>query len=513
MTRKIHDKGGIVTNGRTFDLKSLSKTYPGVQALQKVSLSVDPGSVHALVGENGAGKSTLIKCLAGVVEPDEMELYIGGNRAVIRNAEDARKMGLAFIHQELNLIEFFTAPENVFLGHVLPRKYGLLDRKTLRSRAKSIFDDLGVDIDLDEPVRYLTPGRRAMVAIARAFADEASVYFMDEPGTSLSPDEKKHLFSMIKKLTEQGKSVVYVTHNLEDVLFLCDEITVFREGRRVKNARSADITKSGLIAAMIGAETDQQKDRQPQKRTIGKEALSVDGLTGGGIGPVSFAVKAGEILGIGGLVGSGRSTLLKLLIGAIPAKGGAVRIGGIGAEIHRSPAEAMKAGVVLVPEERRSEGLALRRSVFENTVLSSLGRFSRSGFLSAKTARGEVTSAGEDVRLKTTSYDAAVNKLSGGNQQKVLFARAVMAQPRVLLLDEPTKGVDVGARLEIYEVIRRAAAQGVAVIVVSSDFEEILSLADRFIFLRAGVPIGTAVNKGMNQNQYLAMCYHGANDE
>lgn len=503
-----------MTNQMLLQLLSLSKTYPGVKALQGVSLTVKAGTVHALVGENGAGKSTLIKSLAGVVEPDEIQLKIAGHDVSIRNAADARKHGMAFIHQELNLIEYFTAPENVFLGHSLPRKHGLLDRSTLRRRAATIFEDLGVTIELNEPLRYLTPGKRAMVAIARAFADEASVYFMDEPATALSPDEKTHLFAMVRKLTGQGKAVVYVTHNLDDVLSLSDEITVFREGKRVTSTSTEAITKKELIEAMIGEESSRTRSLGVESaRQIGKEVLSVDELVGGGIGPLRFSVSAGEILGIGGLVGSGRSTLLKLLIGALPSVSNAIRVDGEPSVVPRSPAEATRNGIILIPEERRSEGLALRRSVYENSILSSLKRFSRSGFLADSVARWEVKSTGTDVRLKTASYDAAVNTLSGGNQQKVLFTRAVMAQPRVLLLDEPTKGVDVGARGEIYEVVRRVATEGVAVIVVSSDFEEILALADRFVFLRNGHQIGTAKNYGMNQNEYLTMCYQGANDE
>jgi ABC-type sugar transport system ATPase subunit len=502
-----------VTEPTLLELSSLSKTYPGVKALQGVSLTVNAGSVHALVGENGAGKSTLIKSLAGVVEPDEMSLAIRDEPVSIRHAADARKHGLAFIHQELNLIEYFTAPENVFLGRSLPRKRGFLDRSALRRKAAAIFEELGVAIDLNEPVRYLTPGTRAMIAIARAFADEASVYFMDEPATALSPDEKTHLFAMVRKLISQGKAVVYVTHNLDDVLNLSDEITVFREGKRVLSTPSKAITKKELIAAMIGEESTQWSIAGETPRRIGEEVLSVQGLVGGGIGPLEFSVRKGEILGVGGLVGSGRSTLLKLLIGAIPSENSAFTQGEGRMDTPRSPAEATKCGIVLIPEERRSEGLALRRSVYENAILSSLKRFSRSGFLADTAARKATESTGTGVRLKTASYDSAVNTLSGGNQQKVLFARAVMAQPRVLLLDEPTKGVDVGARSEIYEVVRRVAAEGVAVIVVSSDFEEILTLADRFVFLRDGRQIGTAENDGMNQNEYLTMCYQGANDE
>ena len=236
------------------ELHSLSKSYPGVRALHDVSLTVHPGTVHALVGENGAGKSTLIKCLAGIVEPDTMQLRICGCETRIRNAADSKRNGLAFIHQELNLVEYFTAPENVFLGRSLPKRSGLIDRNALREKARAIFADLDVAIDLDEPVRYLTTGMRAIVAIARAFADEASVYFMDEPATALSPDEKRQLFTLVRNIISHGRSVVYVTHNLDDVFFLSDEITVLREGRSAANVRTDEITKNQLIETMIGEE-------------------------------------------------------------------------------------------------------------------------------------------------------------------------------------------------------------------------------------------------------------------
>ena len=495
------------------ELHALRKSYPGVRALHDVSLTVHPGTVHALVGENGAGKSTLIKCLAGIVEPDTMQLRICGCETRIRNAADSKRNGLAFIHQERNLIEYFTAPENVFLGRSLPKRSGFIDRNALREQARAIFADLDVAIDLNEPVRYLTTGMRAMVAIARAFADEASVYFMDEPANALSPDEKRQLFTLVRGMISHGRSVVYVTHNLDDVFSLSDEITVLREGRSVANVRTDAITKKHLIKTMIGEEVQRNTRPSVTARRIGDQVLAVDGLIGSGIGPIDFTVRGGEILGIGGLVGSGRSRLLKLLVGAAPWDRGGMLLNGRPVKIPRSPAEAMTTGIVLIPEERRAEGLSLRRTVFENAILSSLGRFSRAGLLRAAAARSEVQVTGERVRLKTSSYDAMVNTLSGGNQQKVLFMRAVMAQPCVLLLDEPTKGVDIGARAEIYDLVHQAADRGVAILIVSSDFTEMLTLADRFIFIRDGRRIGCVDNSTLNQNDYLTMCYQGAIDE
>jgi ABC-type sugar transport system ATPase subunit len=493
-------------------VKTLTKTYPGVCALDGVDLCVQPGTVHGLVGENGAGKSTLIKSLAGVVKPDEMTVEMRGRTVDIRNSSDARKAGLAFIHQELNLIEYFNAAENVFLGHEMPTTMGLYDRGKLKRKVQDIFDQLEVTVPLTDPVRYLAPGQRAMVAIARAFAHEADVYFMDEPATALTQEEKRHLFAMVRRITKHGKSVVYVTHNLDDVLELSQEITVFREGKKVSQWSVNATDKRHLITAMIGEEPGKAAEDIRRKKS-GKELFAVEAISGSGVGPVSFQVFEGEVLGIAGLVGSGRSTLMKLLIGAVPAETGRLRIGSRTANPPRSPAGALGMGITLIPEERRTEGLALQRSVFENAILSSLGRFNRAGLLDFSGAKKAVQDAGSRVKLKTASYEAPVRTLSGGNQQKVLFGRAVLARPKVLLLDEPTKGVDVGARKEIYDVIRDLAANGVAVVIVSSDFEEILHLADRFVFIRDGADIGTVENENLTQNQYLTLCYQGVSHE
>lgn len=500
-------------------VRNLSKRYPGIQALDAVSLDVGTGTVHALVGENGAGKSTLIKCLAGVVHADHADIRINGKTREIHNTAESSEAGLAFIHQELNLVEYFNAAENAFLGHPLPKRRGLYSRRILKERASAIFDVLGEKIPPDEPVRYLSPGQRAKVAIARAFARDAGIYFMDEPATALTPHEKERLFEMIRRLTDRGKSVVYVTHSLDDVLSISDEITVLREGLRVAHRKTSDTRKRDLISAMIGREAPidgadgSERHKTTDVSVDSPPVLAVDNLVGAGIGPVSFTLKAGEILGIGGLVGSGRSTLLKLLIGAVSAQSGRFTIRGREIPQPRSPEVAAGNGIVLIPEERRSQGLALQRSVFENAVVGGLRRFSRFGILDFKSARSAVRNAGERVRLKTVSYADRVSTLSGGNQQKALFGRAVLSGPKVLLLDEPTKGVDVGARSEIYDVIQSLAGDGVAVIVVSSDFEEILRLSDRIVFLTEGLQGSTLRNSEMSRNEYLTLCYEGVSDE
>ena len=513
----------------------ISKDYPGIRALDRVELRIAAGTVHALIGENGAGKSTLIKCLAGVVKPDHLELTIQGSKQTIGSAADAEKLGLAFIHQELNLVDYFTAGENVFLGHRLPTRLGLYDRKKLAQQTSAIFQQLQVDVPLDEPVRYLAPAQRAMVAIARAFARDASVYFMDEPATALTPAEKSHLFAMIRRLVAQGRSVVYVSHNLDDVLQISDHVTVLRDGKNAGSWPTKTIEKRTILSAMIGQEPDslqssiekpsarRSRDTETTRYAMAKDAipgvlvlLKVEELTGAGVGPLSFSLYPGEILGIGGLVGSGRSTALKLIAGALPAAHGAVHIHGLAGKkptIPRSPAQALRAGIVLIPEERRSEGLALHRSVMENAIISGLSYFSTHGLIDFSAARSAVHAAGAQVTLRTASASAPVQTLSGGNQQKVLFARAVLAQPRVLLLDEPTKGVDVGARAEIYQVIRDLASQGMGIILVSSDFEEILTLSDRIQFLRNSRMGRLVENTGLTQQDYLQLAYQGATGE
>lgn len=515
------------------------KAYPGVQALGGVSLDVAPGEVHGLVGENGAGKSTLIKILAGVVKPDEGEIRVRGSTHDISSAHEAGRLGLAFIHQELNLIDYFTAPQNVFLGHKMPSRMGLFSRRLLRERTKRIFDTLGVSLPLSEPVRYLSPGQRAMVAIARAFAKEARIYFMDEPGTALTGREKSKLFALIRTLRDQGKSVVYVTHNLDDVLELTDRVTVLRDGGNVGTWKTASLERAHLIEAMIGRPAAEiarpvrtadagTADAGPAAPAAARGAagtdlvstsparqpplLEVEELAGLGVGPVSFHLEAGEILGIGGLVGSGRTTLLHLLYGAARADGGRIFLSGKVAPIG-SPAAAVRAGLGLIPEERRSEGLALHRSVLENILPSSLERFSRAGFVRFGDLEQAGKKTGGRVKLKTASYRAPVATLSGGNQQKVVFSRALLSRPAVLLLDEPTKGVDVGARFEIYELMRELADAGVGLIMVSSDFDEMLTLADRILFLRDGRQGPTRRNEGMDRKRYLSLCYEGAGDE
>ncbi len=486
-------------------IENLQKSYPGVKALKGVNVSFNEGEVHGLIGENGAGKSTLIKILAGIVKADTGTVFIKGKEVSIRSSKDSASNGLSFIHQELNLVTYFNAMENIFLGHAYPRRFGpLVDWKALKKRTQKITDTLQVTFPLDTPVSYLSAVDRAMVAIARAFAVAGNVYFMDEPATALTDIEKEKLFSVIENLKAQGKTVVYVSHNLDDILQITDRITVMRDGRVVECKKTSEMTKDILINSMIGKDLE---SAFPQRiGTPSETLLTVSHLSNSHILDLSLSLKAGEILGIGGLVGSGRTELLESIFGARARTKGEMLLEG-SSYSPSSPKDAIAAGVVLVPEERRKQGLVMSRSIFENISMMSLRELSHGGFLDHKAIKERSHEAGEKVRLKSADYHNHVGTLSGGNQQKVIFAKTVLQQPKLLMLDEPSKGVDVGARFEIYSIIRELAAAGTGVIIVSSDFNEVLGLADRIIFIKDGYQTFEKENIDINQEAYLNYCY------
>ncbi len=486
-------------------IEHLHKSYPGVKALKGVDVSFNSGEVHGLIGENGAGKSTLIKILAGIVKSDSGSIFIKDKEVSIKSSKDSAAHGLSFIHQELNLVSYFNAMENIFLGHPYPRKFGpLVDWKLLEKQTKQIIDTLQVSFPLDIPVSYLSAVDRAMVTIARAFAVAGDVYLMDEPATALTNIEKEKLFSVIKNLKDQGKTIVYVSHNLDDVLQITDRVTVMRDGTVVECRKTSDMTKDSLISSMIGKDL---KSAFPERiETVGEKLLSVSHLTNSHVHDISFELRAGEILGIGGLVGSGRTELLESIFGSRSLISGEMKLEET--PFHpASPRDAIDRGVVLVPEEKRKQGLVLSRSIYENISLMSLSDLSTAGFLDHAAIQKRSTEAGKKVRLKNGNYKNHVSTLSGGNQQKVVLAKTVLQKPKILMLDEPSKGVDVGARFEIYTIIRELVASGTGVILVSSDFNEILGLADRILFIKDGNTTFVKENKNIHQEAYLNYCY------
>jgi len=491
-------------------MRHVSKRYPGVLAVDDVSLDLFAGEVHGLVGENGAGKSTLIKLLAGAVPRDGGEILVRGQAVELHHVRDAARLGLAFIHQELNLVPYFNAMENIFLGHAYPRApWGGIDWRSLRIRAQATLELLGAAIPLDTPVNRLSPGQQTLVSIARALAANADLLVMDEPTASLTNQEIDHLFAVIRTLQERGVGVLYISHRLAEIFAITQRITVMRNGRIVTTQLTDQVTERDLVQWMTGRAVD--AIYPPRRPATATPLLTVNHLSGTYCRDISFTLHAGEVLGVAGLNGSGRSELLRMLFGAAPVTGGEIVLhsAGIARPIRpRSPSQAYRYGLALVPEERRSQGLVLTRPIYENTTLTFLRNFARGGWLVDRRREIEVTTTlGKQLGLRSRSLQQPIGQLSGGNQQKVVFARALAGAVKVLLLDEPTRGVDVGAKLDIYRIIGDLTAQGIGVILVSSELSEVLGLAHRMIVLREGRQVATLDATEANEETVLGYCF------
>jgi ribose transport system ATP-binding protein len=489
----------------------LAKTYGGAAALRDASLAIEAGEVHALVGENGAGKSTLIRILAGVVQADSGEITVAGGRVSVASARDAYQLGLRFLHQELNVAPGLSVAENLFLGRAYPTRWGcLVDWSALRDRASAALAALGAShIAPGTILGRLAVGDRMIVKIASTFVDDASapgrVFVMDEPTAALTSEESERLFRIIGELQRRGAGVLYVSHRIEEVLRISNRITVLRDGVSQPPIASAETTREMLIERMTGRTRLEAAAAPPPEAGNARVALSVDRLTGKGLEEISFDVREGEILGLAGLGDSGGDRLLRVLMGGMT--GGSVAIAGEAVRA-RGPAEGWRRGLAYVPRERRSEGLLLSNSVADNVALPHLRRLSHLRlFLNPLAERAEAAAVGRRVRLRATGPRQRVWRLSGGNQQKVMFARAVAGAPHVLLLDEPTRGVDVAARFDIHALLREIAAGGAAVVIASSDHEELLALCTRIAILARGRLSRIVPVEGLTPARLLALCY------
>ena len=466
--------------------EGVSKTYPGVNALQDVSFAVHAGTVHALMGENGAGKSTLLKILSGAHAPTAGCVRIGGEARVFHSTLEAMRAGVAVIYQELHLVPEMSVAENIYLGN-LPLRRGLVDRPRLRELASAQLRRLGeAGIDPDTRLGRLPLGQRQMVEIAKALSRGARVIAFDEPTSSLSAREIERLFGVIADLRRESCAILYVSHRMEEIFRLGDACTVLRDGRHVRTFDAlAGTTSDQLVRAMVGRDIADVFGRSP--RPHGGPGLEVDGLLGPGVrAPAAFSVARGEVFGLFGLVGAGRTELLKLLFGATPATAGEIRVHGRTVAVRR-PADAIRAGLVYCPEDRKREGIIPLGSVQENCNLSARRNTVRLGGViderwETANARRQIDALG----VRTPSADQLIKNLSGGNQQKVILGRWLSEEVKVLLLDEPTRGVDVGAKSEIYQLVFKLAREGVAVVVVSSDLPEVLGLSDRVGVMRQG---------------------------
>ncbi|MFF4484921.1 sugar ABC transporter ATP-binding protein [Streptomyces sp. NPDC001544] len=482
-------------------IEGIRKTFPGVVALDGVDFDLRRGEVHVLLGENGAGKSTLIKMLSGAYTPDAGRILVGGEEVRIHGAQDSERLGIATIYQEFNLVPDLTVAENIFLGRQ-PRRLGMIDRKRMEADAAVLLERVGVSVSPRARVRELGIARLQMVEIAKALSLDARVLVMDEPTAVLTSEEVERLFAIVRRLREDGVGVVFITHHLEEIAALGDRVTVIRDGRSVGQV-PASTPEDELVRLMVGRSIEQQYPRE--RADTGAALLTVEGLTRDGVfHDVSFEVRAGEVVGIAGLVGAGRTEVVRAVFGADPYDEGAVRVSGTELRRHDVPA-AMAAGIGLVPEDRKGQGLVLDASVEENLGLVTMRAATRAGLVDLRAQHTAAERIAGQLGVRMAGLGQHVRTLSGGNQQKVVIGKWLLADTRVLILDEPTRGIDVGAKVEIYQLINELTAAGAAVLMISSDLPEVLGMSDRVLVMAQGRIAGELAAEEATQDAVMAL--------
>lgn len=464
-------------------MENISKSFGGAKALQNVRFDLYPGEVHALMGENGAGKSTLMKILSGGYQPDTGTISIAGEEHLIANPRVAAGLGIAIIHQELNTVPHMTVAENLSLGVEPTNRFGVLDRKQMITLAQEKLDRIKADVDPRKPMGSLSVGQQQMVEIARAVAEDARVLVLDEPTAALSEGEAQQLFRLINEMRANGMAMAYISHRMEEVWRLSDRITVFRDGQYVATSDRGELSPEEVVHQMIGRDVDDLYVRDDHE--MGPVRLEVKNLVGNGIGPVSFAIHSGEVVGMVGLVGAGRTEIARLIAGSEKASGGVIEIDGKPVQIN-NPVDAIKHRVGMLPESRKEQANFPDLSITDNISMASLDKNSTLGILNRKGVHKAATRRSRSLRIRATSLNQEIRSLSGGNQQKAILARWLEVGPRILILDEPTRGVDIGAKHEIYRIINQAARDGAAVLVISSDLPEALGISDRVLVVRDG---------------------------
>ncbi|MGA1834004.1 sugar ABC transporter ATP-binding protein [Rhizobium wenxiniae] len=470
------------------EMRGISQIFPGVKALDGVNISLHPGEVTALIGENGAGKSTLVKILTGIYVPSEGEIFIDGQPVSFASAQDAVDAGVTAIHQETVLFDELSVAENIFLGHAPRTRFGLIDWKTMNARAGELLHVLESEIDPTIRLKDLSIAQRHLVAIARALSVEAQIVIMDEPTAALSRKEIDDLFRIVEGLKRQGKAILFISHKFDEVYEIAENFVVFRDGRAVGHGRLAETPQDTIVRMMVGRDVSNIFPKV--EVAIGKTVLSVENYCHPTeYRDISFNLKRGEILGVYGLVGAGRSEICQSLFGVTRPSSGRLVLEGETLEI-RSPRDAIAAGIVYVPEERGRHGLALPMPIFQNMSLPSLARTSRSGFLKAANELALARKYAERLDLRAAALSVPVGTLSGGNQQKVVIGKWLATLPKVIILDEPTKGIDIGSKAAVHGFISELAAEGLSIIMVSSELPEILGVSDRVLVMREGLSAG-----------------------
>lgn len=491
------------------EMKGIDKSFGANQVLKDAGFVLANGEVHALMGENGAGKSTLMKILTGVYTRDAGTVIVDGKEVLYKNPQEAEKAGIVFIHQELNVLFDLTVEENLFLGKEIKKRFGFCDRKAMRLKAEETLKMLGVRIPVDKVMSELSVGQQQMIEICKALMVDAKVIIMDEPTAALTQSETAVLFEVIKSLRKKGVSMVYISHRMEEIFELCDRISVLRDGTYIGTKEIPKTNMNEIVKMMIGREIG---ERYPiREAEIGKEVLKVEGLTSTGVFKnVNLTVHEGEVLGVSGLMGAGRTEIMQAIFGNLPIESGSIEIDGKKVVI-KNPQQAIAHGIGFITEDRKTEGLMLEESIKKNIALANLDSISNNtGVLNKKEEDSLVEKAIKELRIKCFGPSHECNNLSGGNQQKVVFAKWIYKNPKILILDEPTRGVDIGAKKEIYNIINQLAAKGVAIIMVSSELPEVLGMSDRIMVVREGLVRGIISREEANQEKIMTLATGGS---
>ena len=484
------------------EIEHLTKRYPGVVALKNVTMSIEQGKIHALMGENGAGKSTMIKAIAGAIQPEEGTITIEGVKYDKLTPSVARKAGIGVIYQEFNLVPSLSVAENIFLGEPVGKNPFLPDFGEMERRSEEILRDLGVKIDVKHLVSELSTAQQQLVEIAKAMVQNCKLLIMDEPSASIPVAEVENMFRIVRQLKERGVTVLYISHRLDEIFDLCDQISILRDGQYIVTKEVKDVSRGDLIRYMVGRElTETHPERHAQ---IGEKVLEVKDLCGNGDFHIDLTLYKGEVLGLAGLVGAGRTELAKMICGDVRPTSGEIWVKGK-IQSFSAVSDAVKAGIALIPEDRKIEGLFMDYSIGWNVPSMSFKRLSKYGIVNMADQQALTDHYVEALRIKTPSTEQKARNLSGGNQQKVVVARALAANADILIFDEPTRGIDVGAKQEIYKIMNELAEEGKAIIMISSDMEEILGMSDRIAVLYEGRKTGELIREEFSQSRVLEL--------
>jgi rhamnose transport system ATP-binding protein len=484
------------------ELKNISKSFSGVEVLHHVSLALRPGEVHALLGENGAGKSTLVKVITGVHQPDGGEILLDGNPVHFRDTWDTRQAGITAIYQELSLFPDLDVAENIFVGYQPTAAGGRIDWRKLYKKADELLNSLGVHLDLRQKARNLSIAQQQMVEIARAFSLNARILIMDEPTSSLTLNEVADLFRLVRRLREEGKAIIFISHRLEELFEIADRVTVLRDGTYVDTRSMKDVTRDDLIRMMVGRTISNLFPKQDVK--AGEVVLEAENLTrAGAFRDISFTLRKGEILGMAGLVGAGRTNVARAIFGVEPATGGRIKIDGREVTVT-SPQQAIGLGLAYVPEDRQLHGLIPAMHITSNISLPVLREFSRSGWLNFNKERKASYDAARQMEVRANNIWQRARELSGGNQQKVVLAKWLATQPRILILDEPTRGIDVGTKAAVHALMSKLASEGMAILMISSELPEVLGMSDRILVMHEGQMTAQFTRQEATQEKIIA---------